>query len=202
MTSSKRDFNSLKYLIPLYVKGKLSETQRAEVEKALKESPGLRDEMESWKELEEAYRAIEEKLPLPPVGAYSKITQKIGEINRPGWLSWFRLSPALSFTLITAQLIVIVVLGIYFMHLKTEYRTLSTPSVTREIPVRINVVFKEDASEAEIRNLLSRTNGKIIDGPSLSGLYVIGIASDKDWQKALTTLKQSKIVEMAERTYP
>jgi len=202
MTSSKPDFDSMKYLIPLYLKGKLSGTQRAEVEKALQEFPGLKDEMESWKEIEESYRAIEEKLPKPPAEAYFHISQKISEMDRPRWLAWFRLSPVASFTLIMAQLILIIALGIYFIDLQREYRTLSAPSLTAGMPVKINVVFKENATEAEIRNLLSQVGGKIINGPSLSGLYVIGIASDKDWQNTLATFKQSKIVEMAERAYP
>jgi anti-sigma factor RsiW len=202
MTSSKPDLDSIKYLIPLYLKGGLSETQRAEVEKALQEFPGLKDEMKSWKEIAEAYRAIEEKLPQPPAEAYFQISQKISEMERPRWFAWFRLSPVASFALITAQLVIIIALGIYLMNLRMEYRTLSAPSWTAGMPAKMNVVFKENATEAEIRNLLSRVGGKIIDGPSLSGLYIIGIVSDKDWQNSLVTLKQSKIVEMAERTYP
>jgi hypothetical protein len=69
------------------------------------------------------------------------------------------------------------------------------------MPVKINVVFKEDASEAKIRNLLSQIGGKISDGPSLSGLYVIGIPSDKNLEEIITTLKKSKIIEMAEKAY-
>jgi len=201
MTSSELDLDSIKSLIPLYLKGKLSETEREEVEKALQLHPALREELESWKEIDEAYLIIEKKLPQPGEEAYSKIAQKIREAQRLRWFGWFRLSPAISFTLITAQLVMIIALLVYFMSMRADYRTLAVPSLTERLPVRINVVFRENATEAEIRNLLLQVGGKIIDGPSLSRLYVIGIESAKDWENTLTTLKKSTVIEMAEKAY-
>jgi len=103
--------------------------------------------------------------------------------------------------MITAQILIIVVLGIYVVNLRTEYRTLSATSVITEKQVKINVVFKEDATVEDIRKLLLQIDGKIIDGPSSSGLYIIGITSKEKLDDSLNTLRKNKIVVLAERAY-
>ena len=112
-------------------------------------------------------------------------------------------SHGVSLALVAAQLLIIIVLGVYVINLKHEYRTLSAPSITEteETSKTIHVVFKEDASEAEIRNLLLQMNARIIDGPCSSGLYIIRIPSQERLDDVLNTLRKNKIVVMAERAY-
>lgn len=201
MTSSKTDCESIKSLVPLYVRGLLYGPEKAEFERALIERPELRDEVERWRAIGSAYEALEARLPHPPSWAYSRITDKIKKTEKVSFFQ--RVIPAekLSFALIAAQLLIIIALGVYIMNLRTEYGTLSAPSMVTEGLVRINVVFEEDAPEGEIRRLLTEVDGRIIDGPYSSGLYVIGIASEKGLEDALNKLRANRIVMKAERTY-
>ena len=77
----------------------------------------------------------------------------------------------------TAQFLLILSLGFYIIQEKHEYKTMSAPSVTTEDSILINVVFQEQATESEIRELLLKINGRIVDGPNRSGLYIIGLKS-------------------------
>lgn len=201
MTSYKKDCDSVKYLIPLYVKGILTDSQKEEFENALRECPDLKNEIETWKEIDKSYKAIESKLPQAPSYIYPKIAAKIKESKQIGLFERFIPSRKFSLALAAAQLLIIIVLGVYVINLKTEYKTLSTPSITEEKLIKINIVFRENASEAEIRNLLLQIDGRIIDGPYSSGLYVIGISSGEGLDDALTTLSKSRLVVMAEKAY-
>ena len=103
--------------------------------------------------------------------------------------------------MIVAQALIILVLGVYVINLHREYRTLSAPGVKAEAPFRINVVFHKNAEEEEISGLLFQINAKIIDGPYRSGLYVLGVASREERDKAIEKLKGSTIVAIAEKSY-
>lgn len=207
LSNNKKDCESIKYLMPFYVKGTLSNSEREEFERALIDCPELNDELKRWQAISTVYTEIEEKLPQPSPLIYSKIAQKIKKKEKVSLserllASLERLIPRrLSFALIVVQLLIIITLGIYAINLKTEYKTLSAPSTVNESMIRINVVFKENASEGEMRRLLTQINGKIIDGPFASGLYVIGITSNERVEDALDKLKKNNIVIMAERAY-
>lgn len=200
MTSyNKKDCESIKYLAPLYVKGTLSDTEKAEFEETIVECQELKDEVERWKAISDAYKSVEEKIPQPSGMLYSRITERIRETKGVSLLERFMPSPRFSIALIAAQLLIIITLAAYVINLKTGYKTLTAPSITAEAPIKINVIFKENASETEIRKLLLQIDAKIIDGPHSSGLYVIGIAYEERLADALNIFKKSRIVVMAER---
>ncbi len=207
-SNSKKNYEFIKSLIPLYVKGTLADSDKEEFEKALNEYPELKDEIAKWQSISSAYKEIEDKLPEPSPWIYSKINEKIKEKQNLSLYERCRIllerfipSKKLSLAIIFAQLLIIVTLGIYAINLKTEYITLSTPSTVTENTIKINVVFIDNALEVEIRRLLTEVEGKIIDGPYISGLYVIGISPNKQVDRVLDELRKSKIVVMAERAY-
>ena len=65
----------------------------------------------------------------------------------------------------------------------------------------INVIFREQATESEIRELLLKINGRIVDGPTRSGLYIVGLKARQQGDSALETLRKSALVKMAEKAY-
>ncbi len=201
MTLYNKDFEELKYLIPLYVKGLLSDSERQKFEEALIGYPELRAEVEIWEKLNNAYEEIDRSLPTLSGQIYSKIAKKIIPPKRISLFDRFILSRRRSLAFIAAQFLIIITLGLYIITLKTEYQTLSIPSVTTDKSVKINIVFQEKASEAEIRRLLLQTNGKIINGPYRSGLYVIEVSDEKGIENVLNILKKDRIVVMAEKVY-
>jgi hypothetical protein len=188
-------------MIPLYVRGILSDSEGKEFQMALSECPDLKEEIERWKKINNAYQTIERTLPQPSDRVYSRITERITEKSRFSLLQRVIPSQRVSLALVAAQLLIIIALGVYVMNLKNEYRTLTAPSMTEGRLLRINIVFKENATEAEIRNLLLQMNARIVEGPCSSGLYIIGINSQEKFDDALNTLSKNKIVVMAERAY-
>jgi hypothetical protein len=201
MTSSKKDCDRLKDLIPLYVKGLLSNAKRKEIEEAIDECPSLRKEIESWHAVQCAYQHIEGSLPQPSGSLYEKIAGRLEETKKPGILSRLFASPTVSFALVTAQFLFILSLGFYIIQEKHAYKTMSAPSIKTGDYIMINVVFREQATEAEIRDLLLKINGRIIDGPTRSGLYIVGLKSRLEADSALETLRKSVLVKMAEKAY-
>ncbi len=197
--SERKDY--LRGIAPLYVKGLLSDSEREELEKMLAEEPELREEVDGWKKLGDAYKQIECEMPLPSNAAYAKITERIRKTDSRGFFERFMPSPAFSFGVILAEFLIIVALSVITLSFRPEYRTLSAPSATIERPVKINVVFKEGVSETEIRNLLFNMDGKIVDGPFRSGLYIIAIASEKEVEKSLSLIRSSGLTNLAERAY-
>jgi hypothetical protein len=201
MTSSKSDYESVRELIPLYVKGLLSDSQKAEVERAADEHAELRTEIDQWKKIQGAYETIEGKIPQPSGTLYSRIAAGIKEQDQPGFFEKFMLSKKLALSFIAAQFLIIVALGIYILQSKPEYSTLSAPPSETDSLIKIHIIFKETATEADIRKLLLQVHARIISGPSMSGLYVIELPSQEEIDKSLSILQGNKIVEFAEKAY-
>jgi hypothetical protein len=201
MTSYKRDCDTLKAVVPLYVKGLLPDAQRKEIEEAMDECPSLREEIKSWHALECAYQSIESFLLQPSSSLFEKIVDRIEEPKNPGLLNRLFGSPTVSWALVTAQFLLILSLGFYIMQERHEYKTMSAPSVTTKDSIMINVIFQDQATESEIRKLLLKINGGIVEGPSRSGLYRIGLKSRSEADSALEALRNSTFVAMAEKAY-
>ena len=203
----RKDYEHIRSLIPLYVRGNLEDRERAAVEGAIDEYPELKREVEEWKKIQGAYRLMEERLPEPSADLRVRIIDGIESEREDSlvqrfreWFSRLTPSPVLPLAVILAQLVIIIAGGVYIIREQTGYRTLSREGVVQTEMIRINVVFEESATEADIRNLLLDVKGKIVDGPYTSGLYIIGVPSD-GIEVALRKLKDSPIVVLAERSY-
>jgi len=201
MTFSKADCDALRPLIPLYVKNTLSDAQRKRLETSFNECPDFKDEIEEWQEIQCVYREIEKNLPEPEAYLSARVMQQIRATKSPGLFESILTQGKWSFALIAAQFLMIMALGIYTIHLKATYRTLSAPVITNEQYVKINVVFKGNITEAEMRSLLMEIDGRILDGPSGSGLYIIGITPGKNIAHVLQRLKADKMIAFAEKAY-
>lgn len=201
MTSCNKNYASFDQLVPLYVKGLLTDAQRREFENAVSECPDLKNTIEEWKLLNDAYNALECRLPEPSRTLFPKIAEKIRESKSRSLFQRLIPSPSFSLAFMAVQFIVIITLGFYILQEKHEYRTLSAPPVTVSAPVKINIVFKENTTENQIRNLLIQIDGRIIDGPYSTGLYIVGIKSDADLGKTLNIIRENKIIAIAEKVY-
>lgn len=201
MTSYNKDCASFDDLVPLYVKGLLSDTQKKELEQSVPRCPEIRDAIEGWQLIENAYQSMECALPEPSKNIYPGIMEKVRETKKQSWFRILMPSPSFSIALMAVQLLIIITLGVYLLQAKHEYSTLSAPAVTVSAPVKINIVFKENTTENNIRKLLLQIDGKIIDGPYSSGLYIVGIKSGNDLEKTLNIIRENKIIAIAEKAY-
>lgn len=205
----KQDKNSkkeLKKVFPLYVNNLLDNSHKKKFEKYLKEDEEFQKELREWMYIKEAYHLIAKEIPEPSKEVYSKILEKIRE-NRlqrlcKTFVSTFKLLPypKFSFAVILLQFVIILFLVFYIWFSPRTYYTLSTPVFMEKNLVKINVVFKENAKEKDLRQLLLSNQAKIIDGPYPSGLYVVGIKKE-NLEKVLKNFEKSNFVEFVEKAY-
>lgn len=199
MPSSKK-LEDIIAILPLYSKRLITCEKKEEIEKILCNEPKLQKELNFWDSIKRGYEKIQSDLPEPSDNIYPKISRKIKERKKIRYNIWnlFSLNPKFSFGFIMFQFLVIIGLLFYIFNLQYEYQTLSTTEIRAETAYAINVVFKEDVKEKEIRELLKKLDGRIIDGPYKTGLYVIGIKDRDQKDRVLDILRKSGIVLVAE----
>lgn len=73
----------------------------------------------------------------------------------------------------------------------------STPDGTLPHPHQIQIVFAEDVSEAELRNLLLGVRASIIAGPSKRGVYEIALEPSEALEPLLARLRSDARVRFA-----
>jgi hypothetical protein len=58
-----------------------------------------------------------------------------------------------------------------------RYRTLAERDQSRKGQAMVRLVFADDATERDIRTLLGRVEGRIVDGPSTLGAYTVALTA-------------------------
>jgi anti-sigma factor RsiW len=212
MTYSRED---LKEMIPLYVNGRLSESEMVSFSKNLEKHPELKAEVMEFSELREVYGDIEKEIPMPSDTLFARIEERIHADEDDdtveagtGFIERLRLimadlfrSPRVAWAVGGVQLTIILILILSPSQEAHRFRTLtSKPPVSVE-GVRLHVVFQKDAREGEIREALNAVGATIINGPSPEGLYTIEVTGGREEQTILDSLKRSKAVRFSEMAY-
>lgn len=80
------------------------------------------------------------------------------------------------------------------------FRTLSdpTPIAPAEV-IRLRVVFSDQAREREMRGALITVGGRIVEGPSPTGVYTVAVEPSDEPEEVLETLRSFPQVLLAER---
>jgi len=89
---------------------------------------------------------------------------------------WFR--PAMA-----AAIFVIIIQGGFIINTLQEPVTYIPLGQQQAYPVVLQIEFQPDATESRIRRLLSKVDGRLIDGPGAAGIYRISLdlsAKDED----------------------
>lgn len=129
--------------------------------------------------------------------AFAAISTRLEPTTRPttrrlawpslhgGWLPWA----------LGAQSLVIALLALALWRPSYDpapYQTLGPPATSSG---KVIVTFSEATTEAELRRILRGSNARIIDGPTLSGSYVLNAA---DTSVTLAALRREHAVTLAE----
>jgi len=212
----KYDAAALKEMIPLYINGRLSDSERAAFEAALASDPALKQELAEFEEIAALYPDIEEEIPFPSSDrVFSRVMDNIDAQEKkaaspdgPGVLfekladlirmTFF--SPRVAWAVAAVQLVLLVTL-VGTMPDTQDFETLSSGGATTATVLKINIVFEEDAMEKDIRALLNQLDAGIVAGPKANGLYVIEIAQSPSPDDVLKVLLDSKFVRLAEPKY-
>jgi len=208
------EIDKIRELLPLYVNGRLSMKQAAEVEAALEEHPELREDLLDFEAIGRTYQSLEKETPALSNRVYPKILKnirpqtvshdraRIKNLIRPAGdlFAWMFASPKTAWGLAAVQLIVIVVLlaGNPF---DRKYVTLTAPSVSGDGGSMVHVVFVDSATEGNIRELLIKLNTVIKGGPTPEGVYTLMLQKGVDAGSTVEALKKSPLVRFAESAY-
>lgn len=186
--TTKKRFDEL---LPWYVTGQLDEADRAWVEKVAAEHPAAGAELEwhKWlhREIQAKYASIPEDVGLDSllarVRAEKNMAQK-ASLPVVGWgermrefLATLAMRPA--YALGTAVIVLQAgIIGALLLHTAPEPEYAETraiaPGPLQDTPV-LQVVFKADATERNMRLLLVRVAGRVVDGPSQLGDYIVAV---------------------------
>jgi hypothetical protein len=184
-------------LLPWYVNGTLSEDERSAAEVHLAQCQECSRELKQLKELESAVLGVAEQAPAPSsaglnrvlarIEVYEKERQRAHEKRFGGltwlsdaWTSWWQPTPNLARAVIAVQLLVILALAGMLSLRKGPGGTGETAGgpagVQRPQEVtQISVSFVDGVSERMIRETLLNIKGRIVDGPSVLGLYTVEV---------------------------
>ena len=176
-------------LLPWYLNGTLREDERRQVERHLSSCAACRAELDELTQLNvqlhEVYAAQSEPSSELQRAVIAQVTleasmKRAKSVTGPKQLTgledWFRSlfvprwAPALVVTLLVAQL------GLLLWSMTRP--TLSDQVTTRGLgspTVRLRVVFQETASERQIRSLVQGLHGRIVDGPTPDGAYIMEV---------------------------
>lgn len=193
----------------MYLKGSLPEADQKVVEDALKKYPELNEEIDDYSEVERYYQELEKELPAPSEELYSKIIDNIKTREKQpaikiktdyfeifqNFLKNLFMSPKVAWACAACAILVMLVV---VPTQDTTVKTLTKGTVTAENTVRFNIIFKEDAMEKDIRELINSVNARIIDGPAPNGLYVLEVMDQDQKEAAKTKLNASPFVRFAE----
>jgi len=206
------DIEKFRERIPLYMTGRLTDAEAAEMEAAFKAFPELSAELKEFEAIGAAYRELEGESAAPREALFDQIIaavrseEKEEEKTSPQkeWIGRFRgliemafASPRIAWSLAALQLIVIVIL-LWSGPSERRYITLTAPAGPAESQPRIRVAFVETATEGEIRALLSGLNASIIAGPSLEGVYTIVLKAGPESGSEMEALRHSPLIRYVE----
>jgi len=169
--------------LPWLLNGTLGEAERQAVETHLHACPDCRSDLEGLRLLREAgaspgpggdpERALARLLPrldarAPEPGDAVPAPAPAGRrhaANDPRWLRWAALAQACVIVLLAALLARPDEAG-------TNYRVLGAASAAQGQAV---VMFRPDTPERELRRIVRASGARIVDGPTVTDAYVVGI---------------------------
>jgi hypothetical protein len=207
-------------LLPWYLNGTLREDERRQVDQHLSSCAACRAELDELVQLNiqlhEVYAAQAEAAPQIRRTVFSQVNletsaKQANSVAGPQWLKgledWLRSlfvsrwAPALAVTLLVAQLGLLLwtMTRLTLSDHQVMSRGLGSPTV------RLRVVFQDTASERQIRSLLQGMHGRIVDGPTRDGAYIMELpAGDQTAaQKKIDILRgQTESVRTVEPVTP
>jgi len=197
-------YKKIKEKIPLYVNNQLSNSEKEEFEKSLKEYPELGKEVKEFRIIKT--QIFQQKNVPDKENLFGKLIEKIEKEEKLYSKGSFLNNIKRFFTtfyfpwaLVTVQTILIIFL---LFNQKIEhnhhYKTLTYENYHG---ILLNIVFSSEAKERNIRNILLKINGVIVNGPDKNGLYIVQIKSkNKDINKIIKWLQNLKEIRFVKKS--
>jgi anti-sigma factor RsiW len=208
-------------LLPWYVNGTLEEAERSLVARHLESCTACHRELEELVDVKSRLQSMYARQFGPSADLARSVMARITkegtgrhtrEHHKTSWLDgvdhWCRTLfmprwvPTLAAVLLVAQMALLVWVTVP----SGEREAVSTRSVGPQVARRtmVAVVFQASATEAQIRSLLRGIQGRLVDGPTEEGLFMISLpTSDGSAAASLAVLKERHdVVYSAELVTP
>ena len=198
---------SVDALLPFYVNATLQGDELALVEQHVRACEICQDEVD-WLRVVFADLATGSALSEAP-HAVVGLLQRSGERQtQSNWSSRIQLSirtsPPWTRWLLAAQLAAIALLGTFLaaeVRDNASYRTLGSPTASAQLRDVVAVMFDPGTSEAELRQIVNKVGARIVDGPTMTDVFVLEIPAEHI-EEALKALRTERSVRLAERLGP
>jgi len=185
-------------LVPWYVNGTLADGERDAVTAHLSGCPACREELARCRTLAAVVQSAPDAVGVPEAGRLERVLASIELLEaagarRTGWrghcragVRWlgdlFERTPGpVRWGLAAQAALLVLVVGLAAWpgigSSRAPYRTLADDGDRQAGQALIHVVFADDITEREVRTLLGRVQGRIVDGPSTAGLYTIAVGA-------------------------
>ena len=182
-------------LLPWYVNGTLGEAERQQLEAAMANNPELKQEM-LW--LQQFQTSLHQQdIPAPPGElGWMRLRKEIRKEKTNNWRRWGMGAATAATILFSVQL------GMMMNKPQPDIQVLSSSAtgVNLEHHWQLQIAFTPEATAADIQQLLSDIDARIIDGPSAIGLYRIAVPESSrfaDQQALQQWLEQQAGVDQA-----
>lgn len=183
-------------LLPWYANGTLGETESRTVEEHAAQCERCREEVQACRQLGETVRRTAVAAPTPHPARLSRLMARLDEADGSSLRA--RLGGLLAATpqpvrwALAGQLAAVLLLaGGWVWNAPpppppadpadpAEYRTLSDTAAPAAAGVRVRVVFAEQTTERQIRDVLLPLGGQLAGGPSPLGAYTVELPEGRD----------------------
>ncbi|MGD8569729.1 MAG: RNA polymerase sigma factor [Gammaproteobacteria bacterium] len=212
--------NILRELIPLYINGALAGKHKIAFEKSLKNDPNLKQEYMEFYEIEAYFDQLNTASRQHLDQLYLNIINSLSEPDEPGgadvdeaassetkvdFLHDILSSPQVGWGLAIVQFAILAVVLIFVVPQKSNSveANISAAQLLQQTTGRkINVIFRDDATHQQIRDLLLKLDLQMFSGPTDIGLYTVSIDGSKQLaEDRLNKLRNSDIVVLADLAY-
>jgi anti-sigma factor RsiW len=193
-------------LLPWYVNGTLSESDRHQLDRHLAICPACRAELEELTHLHSDLATFYAAQPGPTSQVARRVfeavtreasARRISQAGEQSWLEridqWFRalFLPRWVPTLAAILLLTQVGLVLWLSMPPTKLEEVASRSLGLQT-ARLRVVFQSSATEEHIRSLLQIVRGRVVDGPAPDGTYIIEVLAEDESvaHRKLDTLRE------------
>ena len=189
-------------LLPWYANGQLDEADRSRVEKHLSSCAFCRQQLVLERSLIDEFQALAPEVE----SGWARLRNRVASPapartfrpKRPGPFAeaWAFLSRPAIAALAAAQVAFVVIAGATLVSLgQPVYHTLG--SAPAPAAGNVVVMFRADATEQDIRNVLRSAGASLVDGPTPANAYLLHVAPTRR-QVALKKLQSDDNVQLAQ----